>query len=377
MAVLPPLVRRAGARGICFVLFVLLSATSVPAWADTGQDFATQAGASLVGHTAPAIRLVTIDGRQIDLAALRGHKAVYLKFWATWCRPCREQMPHFEKVARTAGPDLEVIAINIGFDDTLAQIRAYRREMGITMPIVRDDDGRIGEAFGLRVTPQHVVIGKDGRIRYVGHLVNTQLERALADARRDATAALASASPSPRTARDARPSRVGDAVPAATVRTLEGHVVTLRDPLARRRTVLAFLSPWCESYFVRTRPQSSAQCRALRELLVRHGRDRSVRWIGVAQGLWASEQDVRAYRDEHRIPVPVTLDGDGTWFRRFGIHRVPVVIVVAADGRIERRIDRIDDGTAALLVDTVAAPLAHAFAASADDAPRGRARGAR
>jgi peroxiredoxin len=373
---LPPL-RRARARGICFVLFVLLAGMSIPALADTGQDFATRAGASLLGHRAPALKLTTIDGRQIDLAALRGHKAVYLKFWATWCRPCREQMPHFEKVARTAGADLEVVAINIGFDDTLAQIRAYRREMRITMPIVRDDDGRIGEAFGLRVTPQHVVIGRDGRIGYVGHLVDAQLERALADARVAAPVPAPSALPSAQPARGTRTSHLGDAVPAATVRTLEGHVIGLRDPLARRRTVLTFLSPWCESYFARTRPQSSAQCRALRELLVQHGRDRSVRWIGVAQGLWASEQDVRAYRNEHRIPVPITLDGDGTWFRHFGIHRVPVLIVIAADGRIERRIDRIDEGTAALLVDAVAPPSAHAVAASDDGVPRGRARGAR
>ena len=132
----------------------------------------------------PPLVLTTIDGDRIDLGALRGKKAVYLKFWATWCSPCREQMPHFEHVQQQAGDDLQVIAINIGFDDTVEQIKALRKEFGLTMPVVRDDDGKLGEVFGLRVTPQHVIIDKQGRIAYVGHLVDAKLETALADARR-------------------------------------------------------------------------------------------------------------------------------------------------------------------------------------------------
>jgi len=61
--------------------------------------------------------LKTIDGQQIDLGSLYGKQAVYLKFWATWCVPRREQMPHFERTFGSAGPDLGVIAINGGFND--------------------------------------------------------------------------------------------------------------------------------------------------------------------------------------------------------------------------------------------------------------------
>ena len=125
----------------------------------------------------------TIDGQTIDLGALYGKKAVYLKFWATWCVPCREQMPHFERTYEQAGPDMAVIAIDVGFDDSVDEVRKVQKQLGLGMPIVFDD-GSLGEAFHLRVTPQHVVIGRDGRIAYVGHMADEKLDAALAQARR-------------------------------------------------------------------------------------------------------------------------------------------------------------------------------------------------
>src|ERR1700691_3537676 len=91
-------------------------------------------------------------------------------------------MPHFEHTYETAGPDLAVITINAGFDDSLEEIQRYRRQFGITMPIVVDD-GRLGAAFNLLVTPQHIVIGRDGLIQFVGHLADQRLDAALLAAR--------------------------------------------------------------------------------------------------------------------------------------------------------------------------------------------------
>ena len=84
---------------------------------------AETAGRSLVGSPAPRLKLTTIDGETIDLGSLYGKKAVYLKFWATWCVPCRQQMPHLEHTFETAGPDLAVIAIDVGLGDSLEAIR--------------------------------------------------------------------------------------------------------------------------------------------------------------------------------------------------------------------------------------------------------------
>jgi thiol-disulfide isomerase/thioredoxin len=168
-------------RSVLSVLFgslvaILGTASAVPTLAaggPTGQERAEAAGKGLIGSPAPRMVLKTIDGQQIDLGSLYGKQAVYLKFWATWCVPCREQMPHFERTFESAGPDLAVIAINAGFNDSLADVQTYRTKLGIKMPIVIDD-GKLGEAFNLRVTPQHIIIGRDGRIQYVGHLANDQ-----------------------------------------------------------------------------------------------------------------------------------------------------------------------------------------------------------
>src|SRR6266581_3398122 len=149
----------------------------------TGQQRAEAAGHDLVGSPAPRMVLKTIDGQIIDLGRLYGKKAVYLKFWATWCVPCRQQMPHFERTYESAGSDLAVIAVNAGFNDSIDDVRTYRKQLGIKMPIVIDD-GTLGAALNLRVTPQHVVIGRDGRIQYVGHLANDQLDAAVQAARK-------------------------------------------------------------------------------------------------------------------------------------------------------------------------------------------------
>ena len=164
--------------GICFGLWT----ASALATDTSGEQLAQEAGRSLVGTVAPRLLVKTIDGATIDLGQLYGKQAVYLKFWATWCVPCRQQMPHFEHTYETAGPDLAVIAINTGFNDSVEEVLKYRQKLGITMPIVLDD-GQVGAAFHLRVTPQHIVIGRDGRIQYVGHLADATLDAALLAAR--------------------------------------------------------------------------------------------------------------------------------------------------------------------------------------------------
>ena len=147
----------------------------------TGEQLVEAAAAPLVGKYAPAITLTTLDGQKIDLAKFYGHKPVYLKFWATWCVPCRLQMPHFENVQRTLGSEIEVVAVNADFNETRDAVRRYRETMGLTMPVVIDD-GKLADALHLRITPQHIVIGRDGRILHVGHLADTRLDNALAQA---------------------------------------------------------------------------------------------------------------------------------------------------------------------------------------------------
>lgn len=302
----------------------------------SGQQLAETAGRGLVGSQAPRLQMKTIDGADIDLGSLYGKKAVYLKFWATWCVPCREQMPHFERAYQNAGPDLAVIAVNVGFNDSIEEIRKYRTQLGITMPIVFDDTGRVGAAFNLRVTPQHIVIGRDGRIQYIGHLADGRLDAALAAAKTSTAGGVQS----PQTEQVApRPIRVGDKLPNAAAKTLDGKSFQFRTPAFKGPTAYVFLSPWCESYLATTRPTVSANCRVAREQVTALSRDGRVRWLGVASGLWATTEDLGDYRTKYKVDIPLTLDESGTLFREFGVGNTPTVVLANAEGTVIRRVE--------------------------------------
>lgn len=93
----------------------------------------------LIGQPGPAIKLQTVDGQTIDLKALYGAKPVYLKLWATYCIPCRAQMPGFEKIYETFGNHMDVIAVNGGVGDDAAKVKAFAQEYGLHMPLAIDD----------------------------------------------------------------------------------------------------------------------------------------------------------------------------------------------------------------------------------------------
>ena len=316
------------------MVLLLLMLFSVLAQAETGEQHAQAAARGLVGTPAPRLVLKTIDGQTIDLASYYGKKAVYLKFWATWCVPCREQMPHLKHVYEQAGSDLAVIAIDVGFDDTVEDVRRYRSEMGLKMPIVFDD-GSIGEAFHLRVTPQHVVIGRDGRILYVGHEANDKLNAALLAARK------ATPSPVASNAAASGPVAADSQLPDMTVPTLAGATFHL-NAAGSQPTVLVFMSPWCETYLAKSRPAVAASCRAVREQVTALSHDEHVRWLGIASGLWADKDGLRAYQHEHSLTMPLALDESGALFRRFRVMHVPTLLVFDAHGQLVRRIEGVD-----------------------------------
>jgi hypothetical protein len=208
------------------------------------------------------------------------------------------------------------------------------------MPIVFDD-GRLGAALHLRVTPTHIVIGRDGRIQYVGNLADKDLDAALTAARAPGRlAAVSGASSASLAANDPPPIRVGDSLPRRSLPTLDGPRFAFHQAGTQRKlTVLVFVSPWCESYLATTRPEVSANCRSARAQSTKLASDARVRWLGIASGLWADDKDLRAYRTKNIVAIPLTLDGSGALFRAFRVNDVPTVLIVDASGRIVRRLE--------------------------------------
>ncbi|NJN82873.1 MAG: TlpA family protein disulfide reductase [Caldilineaceae bacterium] len=130
------------------------------------------------GDQAPDFRLVLDDGRSLSLSDLRG-RPVMLNFWATWCGPCRLEMPDIVERAVEA-EDLVVLAINVQED--LAPIQAFSREFGMAMPVVQDREGLLRKLYGVRGMPTSVFINRDGEIvdTWSGLLTPDLLDKMLA-----------------------------------------------------------------------------------------------------------------------------------------------------------------------------------------------------
>ena len=126
-----------------------------------------------IGSEAPDFRAVTVDGtaREKSLADYRD-SVVLLNIWATWCAPCREEMPSIQALhERYAAHGLKVVAVSIDDAGAEAAIRDFAREFGLTFEILHDASGDIRTAYQTTGVPETFVIGRDGVIRrkQIGH----------------------------------------------------------------------------------------------------------------------------------------------------------------------------------------------------------------
>jgi cytochrome c biogenesis protein CcmG, thiol:disulfide interchange protein DsbE len=120
-----------------------------------------------VGSPAPNFQAVTVDStpRTRTLADYEGD-VVLLNVWATWCGPCRVEMPSMEALHRDFGAKgLRVVAVSIDQIAGPPQIREFARELGLTFEILHDSAQRIVRAYRVNGYPQSFVIGRDGTIR--------------------------------------------------------------------------------------------------------------------------------------------------------------------------------------------------------------------
>jgi thiol-disulfide isomerase/thioredoxin len=303
----------------------------------------------LIGTPGPAIALQAIDGSLIDLADTYGKKPVYLKLWASYCIPCRAQMPKFEKIYESVGDRIQVIAVNAGVGDDAAKVAAFAAKTGIRMPIAIDD-GSLSAWLGMQETPLHLIVGRDGRIVFAGHQDGAELDAAL-------ERTLGSPAPSEpvHTVAVNRVAaiRVGDSVPAMALTGPDGVKVPLRGGAGGHARALLFTSTWCESYLQQVEPQTAERCRRVRDDVARIARSgKEVQWLGVVSHLWTSPQSLADYRAQTGQTLPYVVDTDGTAFQVFGIRRFPAVALIDAEGRL-RRIVGPDDGDLAEAVESL------------------------
>jgi cytochrome c biogenesis protein CcmG/thiol:disulfide interchange protein DsbE len=132
---------------------------------------AQKARSSASLKAAPDFTVVDLDGKKLSLSDYQG-KVVLLDFWATWCTPCREEIPHFVEMQKKFGPQgFQVIGISM--DDNAKPVREFYRQYNLNYPVALGDD-KLAEHFGgVLGLPVNFVIDRQGHI-YAKHLGATQ-----------------------------------------------------------------------------------------------------------------------------------------------------------------------------------------------------------
>ncbi len=119
------------------------------------------------GFAAPDFTLETLGGETTSLAAQRG-KVVIVNLWASWCGPCRAEMPAIQRLyEREREQGLTVLAIHSTFQDSEDNARAFAHELGLTFAIVLDRDGAVSRSYRLRALPSTFIVDRKGMIRDV------------------------------------------------------------------------------------------------------------------------------------------------------------------------------------------------------------------
>lgn len=116
------------------------------------------------GGATPALELNDLAGKKHRLAGYRG-RVVLVNFWATWCEPCREEMPSMQRLqARFTGRPFAVLTVNVGEGE--ARIQEFLDKTALQLTVLRDHSSVAMKAWRARALPASYVVGADGRVRY-------------------------------------------------------------------------------------------------------------------------------------------------------------------------------------------------------------------
>lgn len=140
--------------GYIFLLFIFIAAGTVQA----------ETSGTEIGDKAPDFELTTLNGDNVKLSDFKG-KRIMLNFWASWCPPCREEMPAMEKFYQDK--DAVVLAVNLtDMEVNKKQVTDFTKRFGLTFPILLDEEGEVSSLYRISPIPTTYMIDSEGVIRH-------------------------------------------------------------------------------------------------------------------------------------------------------------------------------------------------------------------
>ncbi len=135
----------------------------------------TASAAVQLSATAPDFTLRSVGGANLRLAEQRG-QVVMLNFWATWCGPCRQEMPHLSRLYdryRSAG----FVLLGVNIDDDPRAAADLAAKLGVQFPVLLDTDKRVSRAYDMSAMPATLLIDRDGHVRHIHRGYRDGVER--------------------------------------------------------------------------------------------------------------------------------------------------------------------------------------------------------
>ena len=125
---------------------------------------ATSANALSVGDAAPDFALTTLDGKNVRLKEFRG-QVVLVNYWASWCGPCRQEMPLLEDMYKKYNKlGFTILGVNVEQDNSKA--KAYLRDVSVTFPILLDPQNIASKLYNVNAMPTTIIVDRNGKIRF-------------------------------------------------------------------------------------------------------------------------------------------------------------------------------------------------------------------
>jgi len=133
-----------------------------------------------VNHPAPDFTLTTLDGETFTLSEYQGTPIV-LNFWATWCGPCRSEMPALQTTSTRFQDRVAIIGVDQA--EGAAEVQRFVEEMGVTFPIPMDSDSTVGSLYAIQGMPTTFFIDRNGIIRHlwIGEMNSVTLAEGIAE----------------------------------------------------------------------------------------------------------------------------------------------------------------------------------------------------
>jgi thiol-disulfide isomerase/thioredoxin len=117
-----------------------------------------------IGETLEDFSLSDTDGNLVSLAGFSG-KPMVINFWATWCKPCVNEMPLLNDIAQEHPNDLQVIGINV--EEDLSSVNLFLEKLAIQFPVLLDSDGKVADQFQINGYPTTLFVDADGVLREI------------------------------------------------------------------------------------------------------------------------------------------------------------------------------------------------------------------